>query len=232
MKEEKKCTKCKQNKFIDNFNIDNNRHDGYFPWCKLCVSIGTKKYRENNKEKVAEGKKHHYIRNRNHYVAYNKQYRKDNSESIKKQRETYTLAHKEEKAAYDKKYNKKNKDLIAAYNRAYEKKNKEKIRIRRRAYLQNNQEKKNAKNAEYRTNKLQRIPSWANLTAIKEIYIDCSEINLAAKLAGCTEKFVVDHIIPLQAKRVSGLHVENNLQIITNYENCSKNNKFDPLRGI
>lgn len=90
-----------------------------------------------------------------------------------------------------------------------------------------------AKLARRRAKKLNATVAWANNQAIKEVYMDCESINIAAKLAGCTEKFVVDHIIPLQGKNVSGLHIESNLQIITNTENARKHNKYKPIkRGI
>ena len=119
-------------------------------------------------------------------------------------------------------YRENNKEKLAENRQD----NKEKITLTTRLWQQNNTDKVNAHAAKRRSAKLQRTPSWANLETIKQIYLDCVEINLTAKAAGCTEKFVVDHLIPLQGENVSGLHVENNLQIITATENCSKSNKF------
>lgn len=59
-----------------------------------------------------------------------------------------------------------------------------------------------------------QTPKWANKDKIKEIY------------KNRPKGFDVDHIIPLQGKFVSGLHVENNLQYLTVKENRSKYNKF------
>jgi hypothetical protein len=60
-----------------------------------------------------------------------------------------------------------------------------------------------------------RIPSWANIEKIKEIY------------SKCPEGYHVDHIVPLQGKNVSGLHVENNLQYLPAVENLKKYNKYE-----
>jgi hypothetical protein len=38
----------------------------------------------------------------------------------------------------------------------------------------------------------------------------------------------VDHILPLQGRRVSGLHVPNNLQVIPWKDNVIKSNKYLP----
>ena len=69
--------------------------------------------------------------------------------------------------------------------------------------------------AKRRASKLQRTPSWANNAAIKRFYLECPP--------GMT----VDHVIPLQGKNVSGLHVEYNLQYLSPVENSTKNNRFE-----
>ena len=44
----------------------------------------------------------------------------------------------------------------------------------------------------------------------------------------CPARMVVDHVIPLQGKQVSGLHVIWNLQYLTPAQNMSKGNKIWP----
>jgi len=39
-------------------------------------------------------------------------------------------------------------------------------------------------------------------------------------------QYEVDHIIPLQGKKVCGLHTANNLQVIPMSDNRKKNNQF------
>jgi hypothetical protein len=73
--------------------------------------------------------------------------------------------------------------------------------------------------------KLQRTPAW--LTDIDKERIQ-NEYKLAAlqtKITG--EPWHVDHIIPLQGKLVSGLHVPSNLRAMRGIDNISKNNNFE-----
>jgi hypothetical protein len=63
----------------------------------------------------------------------------------------------------------------------------------------------------------QATPAWANRSAIQAIYREAARIT---KETGVPHH--VDHIVPLRGKDVCGLHVENNLQILTAIENSRK----------
>lgn len=67
---------------------------------------------------------------------------------------------------------------------------------------------------------LQAKPKWADELKLKQIYREAKERGLE-----------VDHIIPLKHTLVSGLHVPENLQLLTRSENAQKSNKFDILVG-
>ena len=62
--------------------------------------------------------------------------------------------------------------------------------------------------------------AFANRNAIAAIYKEAKRRRTAG------EDVQVDHIVPLNGKTVSGLHVEWNLQIIPSRENGAKSNHF------
>lgn len=59
-----------------------------------------------------------------------------------------------------------------------------------------------------------RTPVWADKEAIKVFYDYCPK--------DCH----VDHIIPLQGKNITGLHIETNLQWLSIEDNLKKGNKY------
>jgi hypothetical protein len=146
--------------------------------------------------------------------------------------------------AYHKAYYEANKARIAAVKRAYRAANKEKIIANKRAAYYATQEASLAQKREYRqANKgkinflcsmrkkviKQRTPVW--LSPFDRLKIKCY-YSVAAMLARNNEEpWHVDHVVPLQGKLVSGLHVPNNLQFLRGVDNIRKKNKFEVAHG-
>lgn len=156
-----------------------------------------------------------------------KYYKINNKDKYTKTQKLYKLTNKEKIAKDNKEYQKLNKSKISDKGKVYrESRSKEDIDKHKTQmktwYLENYE---NRKHVYYFHNSLRRArlesatPKWANLESIKSIYQDCISIT---KQTGIP--YHVDHIIPLNGKLVSGLHIETNLQIIPAKENLSKRN--------
>jgi hypothetical protein len=82
------------------------------------------------------------------------------------------------------------------------------------AWAKNNRGKYRAKIARRRAALKNATPQWVNHDEITKIY------------ENCPSGYHVDHVIPLNSKIVSGLHVPWNLQYLPAYENLSKGNRL------
>lgn len=89
-----------------------------------------------------------------------------------------------------------------------------------------NKEYYNNHTAKRRAAKLQRTPTWLSKDDLWLIQQAYELAELRTRLFGTA--WHVDHIIPLQGKLVSGLHVPTNLRVIPGIENCKKNNAYQP----
>lgn len=78
-----------------------------------------------------------------------------------------------------------------------------------------------------RAKRLLRIPPWADLAAIAEVYRRAAALTLETG-----EQHEVDHDIPLLGALASGLHVETNLRIVRKAVNREKGNSFEPFEVV
>jgi hypothetical protein len=131
----------------------------------------------------------------------------------------------EELKAHQKEWRVKNKEYINLNTKKWREANVEKTKLHVKKSRLNNLGRVYAANSKYRADRLQRTPIWVDseeLWAIKEAYALAA---LRTKMFGFS--WHVDHIIPMQGKKISGLHTITNLQVITGKENLMKNNKFE-----
>jgi len=217
-----KCTQINPQSLI-NFNKRKKSKDGLSCWCKDCH----KNYHFENKEKIRIQRTEYRIKNKEIIAIKDAIKYEKNKEKIAIQKAIYRKKKKKEIAIQKALHYQKNKEKQYREHRAYVEKHREKDREYKAAYKKKNQGKTNADTANRRAKKLSATPKWLTREQRKQIQ-EC--YNLAVKLTKETGILHhVDHIIPLRGKRVSGLHVPWNLQVIPAYGpdgNYIKGNKF------
>jgi len=197
----KQCVICKAEKDIINFHKKPHGKYGVSSRCKPCNYEYSKKYMKEGARK----------------------YREKHLEKIKANSRAIYLANPEKAKEAIKKSRTKHYDRYIAYSRKYEAENKEARLLKSRRYVKNNPHKVAAIAAKRRTKQKNATPIWSNIEMTKRIYKLRDRLNT---LAGYI-KYHVDHIIPLNAKIASGLHVPNNLKIELASVNMSKGNTFE-----
>ena len=192
----------------------------YYSRNKEKINARQKEYRAENKERilkkrqgVAASKKmydeQYRAANKERVVAAKKKYVLENPEADKARKDRYRQAHAIKLRAENIAYNHLNATARAEYLRKYQQENAGKVRHWAMKRL---------------TGKLQRTPAWLDEDDMWMIEQAYELAALRTKLFGF--KWHVDHVIPLQGRLVSGLHVPTNLQVIPALHNLAKGNCF------
>lgn len=137
---------------------------------------------------------------------------KANPERSKEIIDTWNANNREREAVRAKVWRKNNPDTYKRMVKEWREKN----AVTYKAYM-------NLQAVKRHTAELKRTPSWLNnghFLEIESVYNYCSALRRTGL------NYHVDHIVPLQGKTVSGLHVPWNLQVIPGAENMSKSNKL------
>jgi 5-methylcytosine-specific restriction endonuclease McrA len=202
----KTCTKCHVEKPFDGFSLSRGK---YVAACKTCVNEKSAQWYAANKERA---------------LAKSKEWFEANKERKQATIKAWGEANKAKRSQDAAKRYQENKDAILESNRKKYHANIEKERARNMAYFQQNKETHRARVAKYRKARIERTPAWT--TEEDKLRMKCyyQVAKMRTRETGVT--WSVDHIVPLQAETVSGLHVSWNLQVITKAENIAKGNRF------
>jgi hypothetical protein len=165
------CPDCK----VETTECYVSKHGSF---CKPCVAIYQKAYREANLLRIAESKKQWKLKNKEH---------------------------------------------VAEKDRAYAQLNPEKRTIARKKWIEINPGKNNAAKKLNLVARKKRVPMW--LTDDDKWMLDQAYELAALRTKMFGFAWHVDHVIPLNGKKVSGLHTPYNVQVIPWLENLRKGNR-------
>ena len=183
--------------------------------CKICI----KELRKDNKSGYCRRCSHINPERKINLAAWVKA----NGDKIKTNKADYRRINREKINVGWAIWAKANPEKVKTYSAAYRKANPEKCKAAIAIWDRANPSKKNSYTRKRQAAKLKRTPSWLTKEHYKEIeqfYRIASQFQSWTKI-----KLEVDHIIPLQGKIVSGLHVPWNLQILPVSINRSKGNR-------
>lgn len=170
--------------------------------CCVCSKQATDDWRKNNRDRLREQDKIRRERDPYRCTKYKQDWKVRNKDKVRE-------GHK--------RYAEKNREKILSRAKEFRQKeeNKNKSRKALNDWRKNNPGKASAQVSARRSARINATPPWADKRAILAMYE-------SAVKSGMT----VDHIIPLNHPLVCGLHVHQNMQLLTPSENSIKGNKF------
>lgn len=176
--------------------------------CVQCDNERKRKHHAKNAERLCELARIHYANNREQIILRRKLNQK--KPSIRKETNRIRDNSRSEDAKLKKKiYYQKNRDWLLQ---------------KQRDWFRDNKHIVNARSSRRRAARKDRIPSWyeeLDSFVIREAMELASLRSMATRI-----EWHVDHMIPMKARKASGLHCAYNMQTIPAYMNLSKGNKL------
>lgn len=195
--ETKQCTKCNEVKMISDFRVAKARNGG-LQLRHQCKSC----------ERTAS-----------------LEYEEANREKRRKEKRDFYQVNLEKELQRKRDFYAANMDKEKARAAAWREANREYLREKDRKHAKDNPAYFVYKTQKRHTAKLKRTPPWLTEEQLKLILVEYELAAWCSSVMG--EKYNVDHIVPLQGKTVSGLHVPWNLRVIPAKDNFKKGNRFD-----
>jgi len=230
------CSKCKEEKNIDQFYRDKNRKDGHTYQCKVCRDLYQDEYIKNNKDKRHNRAKAYNEKNKESIAIQKKEYNLKNKEKKREKSKEYN-----ERTGYQKKYREENKDYLSQSNKEYRIKNKDKLNQKQRDKYNNDLDYKlyqtirNLFRIKFKEKNIKKENKFFIYTGIsfKEYFEHLQKDPLWNEYDSKNKKIHIDHIIPisiynfLNEEDIKKCWNPKNLRLLPYKENLTKNNKID-----
>lgn len=133
----------------------------------------------------------------------------------KKTKDAWRALHKEHHNEKGREWRKNNPEKAKEFKTNWIIKNPDYMKTYHREYRRANKLLTNINTSMRRKRVRQATPIWADKETIKDFYMEAQYFNLQ-----------VDHIVPLIHEAVCGLHVPDNMQLLSLSENARKGNRF------
>jgi hypothetical protein len=197
----KLCSRCKTELPIEAFGKHARCKDGLQPYCRSCFNEYKRCWRAKNPELCKQSKQRDQQKHHDRYIAYNRAYFAKHRDACNEGRRQRRLANIEAERAQVREWGRLNAEQKREINRKHYAANKH-------LYHASYQRRYAAHREEYLDRALlrhkrqrQAMPAWVDKEAILAIYRE------ARRLSKSSMKYHVDHIVPINAKGVCGLHV-------------------------
>lgn len=194
-----------------------------------------KAWREANAEKIKAYAKARYAANKDARKAYAAAHYRANADAYKQRAAEWAVANNERRQDIASRWRKdhpevyikagregyqRHREKRVAELKAYRERNPEIMRAAREAWNERHPEANAHHVGLRRTRRLQAMPAWADVKAIRAIYAKAKRISAETGI-----EHHVDHFYPLKGETVCGLHNEFNLRVVPASMNLSKRNK-------
>lgn len=197
--------------------------------CVECQAISNQRHWHANREELVKQHRTRLNENRDHYNSNRRdKYKEDEAfrEQIK-QRAKYWYTQNRETVLSDPNYKAKrimyqvrNKKRLSLSHALWRSNNRQHVNEQSRLYQAQHRSYYTAKQAAYRAQKRLATPPWCEHDSVLAMYERAKQLSHETDVP-----HHVDHIVPLVHPLVCGLHCLANLQILTERDNKSKNNK-------
>lgn len=235
----KTCSRCSQDKPLDAFTKDRRRKDGLNVYCRTCTRAAVANYASRYPEAERERGKRWYVENKERVAKKNRQWfqanpgkaaeycakwrQADPERARRLQREWYRQ-NRIAQLADDKRRRTENLDYFLERERASYARNRDARLERSATWRQANKPRVAFYAAQRRAAILERTPAWLTSEHFFEMEIFFWYSAFLQESTGVPHH--VDHAVPLRGKKVSGLNVPWNLQVLSKPENLKKSNRY------